>query len=112
MHFTVSAQEQEQEETIETKILNEGMDPLSSANIWMILIFYCLVEYKNWKKNAPFLYDLLLRYIWVVKLACATLTFWQHCSRLANAYSRVASGQAIVRPLLPQAPLTVVDNEH
>ncbi|KAI9777445.1 MAG: Histone acetyltransferase type B subunit 2 [Geoglossum umbratile] len=51
----VSAQEQEQEETIETKILNE--------------------EYKNWKKNAPFLYDILLRYVQGIKLISATLTF-------------------------------------
>ena len=62
----VSAQEQEQEETIETKILNEGMAFLFPQLILffcMILMLRRLVEYKNWKKNAPFLYDLLLRYV-------------------------------------------------
>ncbi|KAH0541768.1 Histone acetyltransferase type B subunit 2 [Glutinoglossum americanum] len=59
----VSAQEQDQEELTETKILNE--------------------EYKNWKKNAPFLYDLLLS----TALDWPTLTAPQAAARVNSIRS-------------------------
>lgn len=52
--------EQEEERT-EEKIINEGIQDRSAslAHLRMGLIQSAL-EYKTWKKNAPFLYDMIL----------------------------------------------------
>lgn len=48
--------DQEDEET-EQKVINEGKPP------WHLVVTYFAngsIEYKTWKKNAPFLYDMIL----------------------------------------------------
>jgi len=55
--MTVSEAQVQEEEEMEQKIINEGRSPRlihlhSEVNI--------IAEYKTWKKNSPFLYDMIL----------------------------------------------------
>lgn len=53
----IEEQEEQEEERNEEKIINEGMS-VSERNKNSATDL--MLEYKTWKKNAPFLYDMIL----------------------------------------------------
>jgi hypothetical protein len=59
----VATDEQLDEEAISEKIINEGRRSFRSGLKSNLLTSgeHLRLEYKTWKKNAPFLYDLVLR---------------------------------------------------
>lgn len=54
----IEEQEEQEEERNEEKIINEGL--LISEAKQKFLRLTTFLEYKTWKKNAPFLYDMIL----------------------------------------------------
>lgn len=53
----IEEQEEQEEERNEEKIINEGLSIFKETKI---LRLTSPLEYKTWKKNAPFLYDMIL----------------------------------------------------
>lgn len=56
-------EEEQEEERTEEKIINEGISSLLFPAVpWSerYLLTFPSAEYKTWKKNAPFLYDMIL----------------------------------------------------
>jgi hypothetical protein len=59
-----------EDQEMELKLINEGdyMHELVSGQ----LANYGKPEYKTWKKNSPFLYDMILRYGYLEQMSCSS----------------------------------------
>jgi hypothetical protein len=52
----------------EEKLINEG---LLCPTLMYLIFAHLPPEYKTWKKNSPFLYDMILRYTFVMMKSCS-----------------------------------------
>lgn len=112
--FTVDMQTTyDDDESEEQRLINEGPLPNSLLSGGFILNSCGYIEYKTWKKNSPFLYDMILRYgasRLVVKdqlqhANLCTLPIQQYCPRVANSHhAMVPRCQGTRRQELPYPP--------
>ncbi len=53
----------QEDEDVEEKLINEGITVSTPPAVTQLTP---AIEYKTWKKNAPFLYDMILRFVRVI----------------------------------------------
>ena len=51
---------QEEDDDQDQKLINEGNQIERSGSHFLDVFTDCFAEYKTWKKNSPFLYDMIL----------------------------------------------------
>lgn len=85
----MSAAELIEDQDTEAKIINEGcftrIQPAPST-------YLRLLEYKTWKKNSPFLYDMILRYSSAARKVRQSANDRKHCFGVAYFDNPVVSG--------------------